>query len=148
MATNQPKRSLLKCRFCNSVTLESLIAVCIHIFRRNPRESPHSPVAHAPPYSESCLQQCDPLLMKLRTTSQCSGTSPNQSTPRGLETHVEIETSRHGSVNDGLLLLIEQCYQPPLGADVTLYASVNMGKVADDGGLLRKRRKRQLGNLL
>ncbi len=54
---------------------------------------------------------------------------------RRLETHVGIETASHGAVNDGLFLLIEQCYQPPLGADVTLYASVNMVKVADDGGL-------------
>ena len=51
-------------------------------------------------------------------------------------------------MNDGLFLLIEQCYQPPLGADVTLDASVNMVKVADDGGLLRREEEEQLGNLL
>ena len=51
-----------------------------------------------------------------RFTSQCSGMSPSQWTPR-FEADVGVEAAGDGAVDDGLLLLLQQLDQLLLGAD-------------------------------
>ena len=54
----------------------------------------------------------------------------------GLETNVGVEAAGDGPVDDGLLLLLQQRNELPLGADVAPDAPVHVVQVADDGGLL------------
>ena len=54
----------------------------------------------------------------------------------GLEADVGVEAAGDGLADDGLLLLLQQRDELPLGADVAPDAPVDVVQVADDGGLL------------
>ena len=53
----------------------------------------------------------------------------------GLEADVGVEAPGDGPVDDGLLLLLQQRNELPLGGDVAADAPVRVVQVADDGGL-------------
>ena len=55
---------------------------------------------------------------------------------RGLEADVRIEAAGDGTVDDGLLLLVQERDQLSLGADVAPNAPVGVVEKADDCGLL------------
>src|SRR5436309_477209 len=57
----------------------------------------------------------------------------------GLEADVGVEAAGDGTVDDGLLLLLQQLDQLLLGADVAPDSPVRVVEEADDGGLLRER---------
>src|SRR5262245_6774768 len=57
----------------------------------------------------------------------------------GLEADVGVEASSDGTVDDGLLLLLQQLDQLLLGADVAPDSAVHVVEEADNGGLLRYR---------
>ena len=56
----------------------------------------------------------------------------------GLEADVGVEAARDGTVDEGLLLLLQQRDQLLLGADVAPNAPIGMVEEADDGGLFGK----------
>ena len=55
---------------------------------------------------------------------------------RGLEADVGVKAAGDGPVNDGLLLLLQQRNERPLGTGVAADAVVHVVEVADDGDLL------------
>ena len=54
----------------------------------------------------------------------------------GLEADAGVKAPRDGLADDGLLLLLQQRDEFPLGAHVPPDAPVHVVQVADDGGLL------------
>ena len=57
---------------------------------------------------------------------------------RGLEAHVGVEATRHGTVNDVPLLLIQKRDELSLGVYVSSDALVGVMKIVGDSGLLIK----------
>ena len=66
---------------------------------------------------------------------------------RGLEADVGIDAAGHGSMDDGLLLLVQQRYQFLFGSDVAPDSPVRMGDKTNNGRLFWKRRERQLDRI-
>src|SRR5680860_1370778 len=62
----------------------------------------------------------------------------------GLEAHIGIEAAGDGTVDDGLLLLLQQLDQLLLGADVAADAAVGVVEEADDGGLFGEGREARI----
>src|SRR5665648_950993 len=54
-----------------------------------------------------------------------------------LEFDIGIEAACHCLMNDGLLLLVQQLDEPPLGVDEMVDAAVLCSEILDDGGLFR-----------
>ena len=61
---------------------------------------------------------------------------PEPSDPGGFEADVGVEAARHGLLDDGLLLLVQELNQPPLARNKALDAPVSMVEKAYDSGLL------------
>ena len=75
--------------------------------------------------------------------SQCSGTSPNHSTPEGFQLDAGVQAPRDGLVDQCLPLLLQQGDEPLLARDVALYLLVGVVEEPDDGGLFFWRRHRE-----
>ena len=60
---------------------------------------------------------------------------PKPLNPGRFERHIWVQPPRHGPVNDGLLLLVQQFNEPPLGFEEAVDAEVQVADEADNGFL-------------
>ena len=79
--------------------------------------------------------------------SQCRRDVAEPGDAGGLEGDVGVEAAGDGAVDDGLLLLVQQPDQLPLGADETVDLPVRVVQKPHDGRLFVGRRTRSLETL-
>ncbi len=67
--------------------------------------------------------------------SQCSGKSPNHSTPDGFNRNIRVQSTCDCLMDDSLLFFFQQLDQLLFGADIAFDPAVGVIEEADDGVL-------------